>query len=101
MAIARTLLKNPAILILDEATSALDTRTEKAIQAELMEMARTRTSLIIAHRLSTIIEADEILVMDAGRIVERGRHGDLLARGGAYAHMWALQQQRADGTETQ
>ena len=101
VAIARTLLKNPAILILDEATSALDTRTEKAIQAELMEMARTRTSLIIAHRLSTIIEADEILVMDAGRIVERGRHGDLLARGGAYAHMWALQQQRTDGTETQ
>jgi len=97
VAIARTLLKNPAILILDEATSALDTRTEKAIQAELMEMARTRTSLIIAHRLSTIVEADEILVMDAGRIVERGRHTELLALGGVYAHMWALQQQQGEG----
>ncbi len=93
VAIARTLLKNPAILILDEATSALDTRTEKAIQAELMEMAKTRTSLISAHRLSTIVEADEILVMDAGHIVERGRHAELLAQNGAYAHMWALQQQ--------
>ena len=80
VAIARTLLKNPAILILDEATSALDTKTEKAIQAELLEIARSRTSLIIAHRLSTVVEADEILVMDAGRIVERGRHPELLAQ---------------------
>ncbi|MCL4471354.1 MAG: ABC transporter ATP-binding protein/permease [Gammaproteobacteria bacterium] len=93
VAIARTLLKNPAILILDEATSALDTKTEKAIQAELLEIARSRTSLIIAHRLSTVVEADEILVMDAGRIVERGRHPELLAKDGVYARMWALQQQ--------
>ncbi len=93
VAIARTLLKNPAILILDEATSALDTKTEKAIQAELLEMAKTRTSLVIAHRLSTVVEADEILVMEAGRVVERGRHADLLARNGVYAQMWALQQQ--------
>jgi len=93
VAIARTLLKNPAILVLDEATSALDTKTEKAIQAELLEIARSRTSLIIAHRLSTVVEADEILVMEAGRIVERGRHPDLLTRNGMYAQMWALQQQ--------
>jgi ATP-binding cassette subfamily B protein len=97
VAIARTLLKNPAILILDEATSALDTKTEKAIQAELLEIARGRTSLIIAHRLSTVVEADEILVMDGGRIVERGRHPDLLAQNGVYAHMWALQQQAEEG----
>ena len=96
VAIARTLLKNPAILILDEATSALDTKTEKAIQAELLEIARSRTSLIIAHRLSTVVEADEILVMEGGRIVERGRHPDLLAQNGVYAHMWALQQQAED-----
>ncbi|MDP2805910.1 MAG: ABC transporter ATP-binding protein/permease [Gallionellaceae bacterium] len=93
VAIARTLLKNPAILILDEATSALDTKTEKAIQSELLEIARSRTSLIIAHRLSTVVEADEILVMEAGRIVERGKHPELLAIDGVYAHMWALQQQ--------
>lgn len=93
VAIARTLLKNPAILILDEATSALDTQTEKAIQGELLEIARGRTSLIIAHRLSTVVEADEILVIEGGRIVERGRHPDLLARDGVYAHMWQLQQQ--------
>ena len=93
VAIARTLLKNPAILILDEATSALDTKTEKAIQAELLEIARGRTSLIIAHRLSTVVEADEILVMEGGHIVERGRHPELLAKNGVYAHMWALQQQ--------
>ncbi|MBZ0067188.1 MAG: ABC transporter ATP-binding protein/permease [Thiobacillus sp.] len=96
VAIARTLLKNPVILILDEATSALDTKTEKAIQAELLEIARSRTSLIIAHRLSTVVEADEILVMEGGRIVERGRHPELLARNGVYAHMWALQQQAED-----
>ncbi len=93
VAIARTLLKNPVILILDEATSALDTKTEKAIQGELLEIARSRTSLIIAHRLSTVVEADEILVMEAGCIVERGCHPDLLALGGVYAQMWALQQQ--------
>lgn len=99
VAIARALLKNPLILVLDEATSALDTRTEKAIQAELLEIARSRTSLIIAHRLSTVVEADEILVFEAGRIVERGRHVDLLARDGAYAHMWALQQQQHEAEE--
>ncbi|OZA49895.1 MAG: metal ABC transporter permease [Hydrogenophilales bacterium 17-61-76] len=93
VAIARTLLKNPAILILDEATSALDTKTEKAIQGELLEIAKSRTSLIIAHRLSTVVEADEILVMEGGYIVERGRHPELLAKNGMYAHMWALQQQ--------
>ncbi len=92
VAIARTLLKNPAILVLDEATSALDTKTEKAIQAELAEIAKNGTSLIIAHRLSTVVEADEILVLEHGRIVERGRHGELLARGGHYAQMWAMQQ---------
>jgi ATP-binding cassette subfamily B protein len=97
VAIARTLLKNPAILILDEATSALDTKTEKAIQAELLEIAKSRTSLIIAHRLSTVVEADEILVMESGRIVERGRHPELLALNGMYAHMWALQQQAEEG----
>ena len=93
VAIARTLLKNPAILILDEATSALDTKTEKAIQAELLEIAKSRTSLIIAHRLSTVVEADEILVIDAGRIIERGRHPELLAKNGVYATMWTMQQQ--------
>jgi len=98
VAIARTLLKNPAILILDEATSALDTKTERAIQGELLEIARSRTSLIIAHRLSTIVEADEILVMESGRIVERGRHPELLAKTGVYAHMWALQQQSENGS---
>jgi len=97
VAIARTLLKNPAILILDEATSALDTKTENAIQAELLEIARDRTTLIIAHRLSTVDEADEILVMENGRIVERGRHPELLAKNGVYAHMWALQQQAEEG----
>jgi len=96
VAIARTLLKNPAILILDEATSALDTKTEKAIQAELLEIARNRTSLIIAHRLSTVVEADEILVIEAGRIVERGRHPELLWKNGVYAAMWAMQQQAED-----
>jgi ABC-type transport system involved in Fe-S cluster assembly fused permease/ATPase subunit len=99
VAIARTLLKNPVILILDEATSALDTKTEKAIQGELLEIARNRTSLIIAHRLSTVVEADEILVMEGGRIVERGRHLELLAMNGVYAHMWALQQQAEEGDE--
>ena len=93
VAIARTLLKNPAILILDEATSALDTKTEKAIQAELLEIAKSRTSLIIAHRLSTVVEADEILVIEAGTIIERGRHTELLAQNGVYALMWAMQQQ--------
>ncbi len=93
VAIARTLLKDPPLLIFDEATSALDSRTEKAIQAQLELAARGRTTLVIAHRLSTVMNADEILVMDAGRIVERGSHTALLELGGAYAHMWSLQQQ--------
>jgi ATP-binding cassette subfamily B protein len=91
VAIARTLLKNPAILVFDEATSALDSRTERAIQAELDAIARNRTTLVIAHRLSTIVNADQILVMDHGRIVERGTHAQLVATGGRYAQMWALQ----------
>ncbi|MDK9723323.1 MAG: ABC transporter ATP-binding protein/permease [Sterolibacteriaceae bacterium MAG5] len=97
VAIARALLKNPPILIFDEATSALDSKTEKAIQAELEQAAVGRTTLIIAHRLSTVMNADEIVVLDAGRIVERGRHRELLERGGAYAQMWALQQQERGG----
>lgn len=93
VAIARTILKNPPVLIFDEATSALDSRTEKAIQAELLSIAANRTTLIIAHRLSTIAEADCILVMDGGRIIERGTHRELLAQGGRYAEMWRLQQE--------
>ena len=92
VAIARAILKEPAILIFDEATSALDSRSEKAIQAELKLIAQDRTSLTIAHRLSTIIDADEILVLDHGRIVERGTHVALLAANGVYARMWRLQQ---------
>ena len=93
VAIARALLKNPPILIFDEATSALDSKTEKAIQAELEQVAIGRTTLIIAHRLSTVMNANEILVMDGGRIVERGSHRELLERNATYANMWALQQQ--------
>ncbi len=92
VAIARTILKNPPILILDEATSALDSRTEDDIQSALHEVERARTTIIIAHRLSTVIDADEILVMDAGRIVERGSHAALLAADGIYAEMWRRQQ---------
>src|SRR5262245_25539315 len=93
VAIARALLKNPAILIFDEATSALDSQSEKAIQAELDRIQVGRTTLVIAHRLSTVMGADQILVMDQGRIVERGTHDELLAAGGPYAEMWRLQQQ--------
>ncbi|MGB4926287.1 MAG: ABC transporter ATP-binding protein/permease, partial [Giesbergeria sp.] len=92
VAIARTLLKNPPILVFDEATSALDSANERAIQAELRGVARGKTTLVIAHRLSTVVDAHEILVMDAGQIVERGSHSALLAAGGRYAQMWALQQ---------
>jgi ABC-type transport system involved in Fe-S cluster assembly fused permease/ATPase subunit len=92
VSIARTLLKNPPILIFDEATSALDSANERAIQAELQSVARNKTTLVIAHRLSTVVDAHEILVMDAGRIVERGNHAALLAANGRYAQMWALQQ---------
>ena len=92
VAIARTLLKNPLILVFDEATSALDSANERAIQAELASAAQNKTTLVIAHRLSTVVDAHEILVMDAGRIVERGTHAQLLAMQGRYAGMWALQQ---------
>ena len=92
VAIARTLLKHPAILVFDEATSALDTRTEKTIQAELAAIARGRTTLVIAHRLSTIVDADQILVLEHGRVVERGDHEGLLAMGGRYAQLWTMQQ---------
>jgi ATP-binding cassette, subfamily B, heavy metal transporter len=93
VAIARAILKNPAILIFDEATSALDSHSEKAIQAELASIAQNRTTLIIAHRLSTVVDANQILVMNHGRIVERGTHQQLLAQNGAYAQLWNLQKQ--------
>ena len=96
VAIARTLLKNPPVLIFDEATSALDSANERAIQAELQSVARNRTALVIAHRLSTVVDAHQILVMEAGHIVERGTHGELAARDGRYAEMWALQQSVAE-----
>ena len=92
VAIARTLLKNPPVVIFDEATSALDSANERAIQAELRTAAQNKTTLVIAHRLSTVVDAHEILVMDAGRIIERGTHVELLAQAGRYAEMWALQQ---------
>jgi ATP-binding cassette subfamily B protein len=99
VAIARALLKNPAVLIFDEATSALDSQSEKSIQAELDRIQVGRTTLIIAHRLSTVMNADQILVMDAGRIVERGKHAELHTANGYYAKMWRLQQEqrKADG----
>jgi ATP-binding cassette, subfamily B, heavy metal transporter len=96
VAIARTLLKNPAILIFDEATSALDSKAEQAIQAQLKEIAKTRTTLVIAHRLSTVADAQQIIVLDHGRIVERGTHQALLAENGLYAQMWERQQARKD-----
>ena len=92
VAIARTVLKNPPILILDEATSALDTGTERAIQAELRRLGEGRTVLTIAHRLSTVVDADEIVVLEAGRVVERGTHAQLVARGGRYAALWRRQE---------
>ena len=91
VAIARTLLKDPPILILDEATSALDSRTEEAIQSTLDNVARNRTTIVIAHRLSTVVGADQIVVLDAGRVAERGTHSELLAKGGLYADLWARQ----------
>jgi ABC-type transport system involved in Fe-S cluster assembly fused permease/ATPase subunit len=96
VAIARTLLKNPPVVIFDEATSALDSANERAIQTELRTAAQNKTTLVIAHRLSTVVDAHEILVMDAGRIVERGNHAALLAANGRYADMWAMQQQASE-----
>ena len=97
VAIARTLLKNPPILIFDEATSALDSANERAIQAELRQVAQGKTTLVIAHRLSTVVDAHEIVVLQAGRVAERGTHAELLALGGQYARMWALQQEGGEG----
>jgi ATP-binding cassette, subfamily B, heavy metal transporter len=99
VAIARTILKNPPILLLDEATSALDTHTEREIQSALKEVSKNRTALVIAHRLSTVVDADEILVLDHGQIVERGRHADLVAMGGHYASMWNKQKEAAEARE--
>ncbi|HTT97223.1 MAG TPA: ABC transporter ATP-binding protein/permease [Rhizomicrobium sp.] len=99
VAIARTILKNPPILLLDEATSALDTGTEREIQSALNEISRNRTALVIAHRLSTVVDADEILVLDHGEIIERGRHNDLVAAGGHYAAMWNKQKEAAAARE--
>lgn len=99
VAIARTILKSPPILILDEATSALDTHTEREIQGALDRVVENRTSIVIAHRLSTVVGADEILVLDHGRIVERGRHAALLAQGGVYASMWNRQRELAEAEE--
>jgi ATP-binding cassette subfamily B protein len=95
VAIARTILKNPPILLLDEATSALDTHTEREIQSALKEVSKNRTTLVVAHRLSTVVDADEILVLDHGQIIERGQHDELVARGGHYASMWNKQKEAA------
>ncbi|MEM7469588.1 MAG: ATP-binding cassette domain-containing protein, partial [Pseudomonadota bacterium] len=96
VAIARTILKDPRILLFDEASSALDTNTEREIQKSLAEVSQGKTTLVIAHRLSTVIDADEILVLDNGIIVERGRHTDLIAEGKRYYQMWLRQQQSAE-----
>ena len=96
VAIARTILKDPPILLFDEATSALDSATEQAIQQNLRQLSQGKTTLVIAHRLSTIVDADEILVLRSGEVVERGNHRDLLEQDGVYADMWMRQQEDAD-----
>jgi len=93
VAIARAILKRPRIMVFDEATSSLDSATEQAIQLTLKDVAENHTTLVVAHRLSTVVDADRILVMEEGRIVEQGRHQDLLEQGGRYSHMWQLQQE--------
>jgi len=100
VAIARAMLKRPRILVFDEATSSLDSRTEQAIQQTLAEVAAAHTTLVIAHRLSTVVDADRILVMEAGRIVEQGTHRALLTAGGRYAAMWELQQRERERPPT-
>ena len=99
VAIARTILKDPTIMLFDEATSALDSHTEAEIQEALRRVSRDRTTLVIAHRLSTVVDADEIIVLDKGRVIERGRHDDLLTRDGAYAAMWWRQQEQAEALD--
>jgi len=99
IAIARAILKRPKILIFDEATSSLDSKTEQAIQETLKEVSENHTTLVIAHRLSTVVDADQILVMEEGRIVERGHHQELLTSGGLYRDMWLLQQQEREQDE--
>jgi ATP-binding cassette, subfamily B, heavy metal transporter len=93
VAIARTILKNPQILIFDEATSALDTHKEKEIQQSLHEISKHRTTVVIAHRLSTVVDADEIIVLQEGTIIEQGKHADLISKNGEYASMWSKQQE--------
>jgi len=99
VAIARAILKKPRILIFDEATSSLDSRTEQAIQETLAEVAADHTTLVIAHRLSTVVDADRILVMDQGRIIEQGSHSELYAARGAYYEMWELQREERESGE--
>ena len=99
VAIARAMLKNPQILVFDEATSSLDSGSEQSILMALAEIAKNHTTLVIAHRLSTVMDADQILVMDQGRIKERGNHRELLAQNGLYAHLWALQQKEREKSE--
>ena len=101
IAIGRAILRNAPILLLDEATSALDAESEALIQEALKELTQNRTTLVIAHRLSTIVNADEIVVLDRGRVAERGRHGELLARNGLYADMWRRQPEAAAAAERQ
>jgi ATP-binding cassette subfamily B protein len=96
IAIARVILKNPRVLVFDEATSSLDSRSEQSILRSLREVARQHTTLVIAHRLSTIIDADNILVMDKGRIIEQGSHPSLLTQNGLYAYLWQLQQEKRE-----
>lgn len=99
VAIARALLKRPSIMVFDEATSSLDSESERVIQQEIREVSQGRTTLVIAHRLSTIVDADQILVLEQGRLVEQGRHGELIARGGRYAELWELQARQAQQTD--